>query len=88
LRSPPHKRKDVTGPQRRTAFTARVTGAARQGSRLGHCPDYAESRKVTILVCTGRNKKPSPDLGTLEQHRQEVKSTNKINREERGRVRP
>jgi hypothetical protein len=40
------------------------------------------------MVCLGRNKKLSPDLGTLEQYRLEVKSMNKMNKEEKSRPVP
>jgi len=45
---------------------------------LDHCSDSAGSRNWQILADLGRNKKLSVDIGTLEEHRQEVKNMNKI----------
>jgi hypothetical protein len=53
----------------------------------GHRRDSAGSQKVTIPVRLGRNKNLSAYICTLGQHRQEVKSMNKMNQEERRRTR-
>ena len=50
--------------------------------RAGAC---AGSQKVTTPVRLGRNENLSPYLCTLEQHRQEGKSMNEMNQEERRR---
>jgi hypothetical protein len=89
LRSPPRLREDATGLQRRAGLTAsghRCWPIKTPG--LGHRPDSAGSQKVAIPVRLGRNKNLPSDLGTLEQHRQEVKSMKKMNPEERRRAVP
>jgi len=65
---------------------ARRAGLTASGHRLpietpglGHRSDSAGSQKLADPVRLGRNKKLSADLGTLEEHRQEVKSMNQMN---------
>src|SRR5580692_13018209 len=85
-RTPPARSAGLGAPLRPLTWPGPVPPIKTPG--LGHRASPDGSRNLEILVHVGRSKKKSADLGTLKEYRQEVKSMNKMNREERCRSVP